>query len=83
MTSQPADAQLATASPAVHKLCRACKFAMPLDANKCTNCDSLQNWRRYLDALLGTDDASFKKKGPGLIDRAPLPPLVRTQFAGT
>jgi hypothetical protein len=52
MTSPPAHGQSATATASLpaHKPCRACKLAMPLDANKCTNCDSLQNWRRYLDS---------------------------------
>src|SRR6266852_3971970 len=36
-------------TPAAQKLCRSCKFPMPVDANKCTKCSSLQNWRRYLD----------------------------------
>ncbi len=30
------------------KLCRSCKHEMPVDANKCIECSSLQNWKRYL-----------------------------------
>lgn len=40
----------AIAAPAKQKLCRACKLPMPADANKCTECSSLQDWRRYLDS---------------------------------
>src|SRR5262245_23182995 len=32
------------------QLCRACKSPMPAGANKCTECSSLQDWRRYLDS---------------------------------
>lgn len=53
MTTQPRDTeheQRDLQIPPLRKLCRACKLPMPFDANKCTECSSLQNWRRYLDS---------------------------------